>query len=401
MIPTPSRYSRGCRLLGTDNTIVTPTALPCRCAHFLRAATTHIDGGCPRRSRTVGTVSVRPVVLFISVGLITGCTSGRGSSAAQPHHSLPPNCTHIVSRAGNVPSSLDAALPGDILCFSGDDFANTDLVMTKSGTTQAPIRLVSDGGTLRSAHITANYVTIEGFTITDGDGVLLEGGQITARNNRIHDTQQGGIACQCSDSTIESNTITHVATTGIDITGQRITVDANTISGTVPRDEGDADGIRFYGNGHRITDNTIFDISADDSASAPHPDCFQTLDNDEPPTYDVVISDNTCRNVGAQCLIATGDQRGNGDAPPGRPSITFADNTCANNGAQAINLRRWPNAQILRNKFSGPHYIRAVMISQGSTGATVTGNTTTGDRPTVEIDDSSTPGSNIHANTPA
>jgi hypothetical protein len=349
----------------------------------------------------VGTVSVWPVVLFISMGLVTGCTSGQGSSAAQPHHTLPLNCTHTISRAGDVPSSLDAAFPGDTLCFFGDDFTNTNLVMTKSGTTQAPIRLVSDGGTVRSAHITANYVTMEGFTIADGDGVLLEGSHITARNNSIHDTQQGGIACQCSDSTIESNTITHVSTSGIDITGQRITVHANTISGTVPRDEGDADGIRFYGNGHRITGNTIFDISADDSASAPHPDCFQTLDNDEPPTYDVVISDNTCRNVDAQCLIATGDQRGNADAAPGLPSITFADNTCANNGAQAINLRRWPNTRILRNKFSGPHYTRAVMISQGSTGATVTGNTTTGDRPTVEIDDSSTPGSNIHANTPA
>lgn len=371
------------------------------CAFLSCGHNAYTDGGCPMMSRAVGTLSVWPIVLLISAGLITGCTWGRTSSTAQRRHQLPTNCTHTISRASDVPSSLDAARPGDLLCFSGDDFADTELVMIRSGTTQAPIRLASDGGTVRGARITANDVTMEGFTVADGDGVLLEGNQIAVRNNSIHDTQQGGIGCQsCNDSIIESNTVTHVATTGIDITGQRITVDANTISNTVPRDEGDADGIRFYGNGHRITDNTIFDISADDSASAPHPDCFQTLDNDEPPTFDVVISGNTCRNVDAQCLIATGDQRGNSDAPPGIPSITFDNNLCANNGAQAVDLRRWPNVQILRNIFSGPNYTRAVMISQRSTGTTVIGNTTTGNRPTVEIDDSSTPGSNIHANTP-
>lgn len=93
------------------------------------------------------------------------------------------------------------------------------------------------------------------------------GGAVTARarNNTVHDTGQGGITCDpCTDSTIESNTMTHVATNGIEITGTRITVHANTISDTVVAQHGgDADGMRFYGSGHRITDNTISDISAD------------------------------------------------------------------------------------------------------------------------------------------
>ncbi len=64
--------------------------------------------------------------------------------------------------------------------------------------------------------------------------MLLEGTGLTAWNNTVHDTQQGGITCHpCTDSTIESNTMRHVATNGIDITGQRITVHANTISNTV------------------------------------------------------------------------------------------------------------------------------------------------------------------------
>ena len=58
--------------------------------------------------------------------------------------------------------------------------------------------------------------------------------------------------------------MTHVATNCIEITGTRITVHANTISDTVVAQHGgDADGMRFYGSGHRITDNTISDISAD------------------------------------------------------------------------------------------------------------------------------------------
>jgi hypothetical protein len=250
--------------------------------------------------------------------------------------------------------------------------------------------------------IKADYVILEGFTVTGGGGVLLEGTGITARNNIIHDTDQGGITCgRCTDSTIESNTITHVATNGIDITGARITVHANTISNTVVSPHGgDADGMRFYGNGHRITDNTILDISAEEYDSPPHPDCFQTLDNSKPPTFDVLISGNTCRNVDAQCLIATGDQDRNSGAPPGIPSITFIGNRCANNGAQAVNVRRWPNVVIAQNTFFGPNLTRAVLITDDSTGCTVVGNTTTGNRPTVQIDNSSRSRSHIDDNRP-
>jgi len=335
--------------------------------------------------------------------LAAGCTSaGQGPSGAQSRQSLPPGCTHTITRAADVPAVLTAAAPGNTVCFSGGDLAGADVTMTRSGTADAPIRLVADGATVHSVQISADHVVLEGFTVAGGDGVLLKGAGLTARNNTVHDTQQGGITCgPCADSTIESNTMTHVATAGIWITGQRITVHANTISGTVPQGHSDADGMRFFGNGHRITDNTIFDISEEGYDNPPHPDCFQTYDENMPPTFDVVISGNTCRNVGAQCLIATGDQRSNGDAPPGSVSITFVGNTCANNGAQAINLRRWPNVQIRQNTFSGLNVTRAVLIINGSTGCAVIGNTTTGGRPTVDIDNSSQPGSHVQANIPA
>jgi hypothetical protein len=295
---------------------------------------------------------------------------------------------------------LTAVSAGDTVCFSGTDLADAEVALTRSGSLAAPIRLIATGASVRSVQINADYVIMEGFTVADGDGVLLKGTGITARNNTIHDTGRGGIICDpCTEATLESNTITHVATVGIWISGQRATVAANTIR-DIFADHSDADGIRFFGNGHRITDNTITDISARGYATPPHPDCFQTYDKNRPPTFDVVISGNACRNVDAQCLIATGDQSGNSGAPPDAPSIIFENNLCANNGFQAVNLRRWPNVQIIHNGFTGPNMTRAVLIIDGSTGTTVLGNTATDEVPIVDIDGSSRPGSHIDDNTP-
>jgi parallel beta-helix repeat protein len=65
----------------------------------------------------------------------------------------------------------------------------------------------------------------------------------------------------CTDSTITANTVQHVPTVGIYISGERITVTGNTVSDTFAQNDGDADGMRFFGTGHRITNNTIRDIS--------------------------------------------------------------------------------------------------------------------------------------------
>jgi parallel beta helix pectate lyase-like protein len=304
-------------------------------------------------------------------------------------------------QSDDVRPALAAASPGNTLCFTGGNLTDADMTMTRSGTAGSPIRLVADGATVENMLVTADHVLIQGFTVTGGDGILLEGTGITAQHNTIHDTQRTGIACMpCTDSTIASNTVQHASTTGIYITGQRITVSDNMVSATVAHDDGDADGIRFFGTRHRITGNTIRDIFARGYRAPPHPDCFQTYDHNTP-TYDVVISGNTCQNVDAQCLIATDDQPGNNGAPSALPSITFVDNTCAPDGAQAINLRRWPNVVIRQNKFSGPHLERAILIIDGSTGCTVIGNTSAGNGPIVDVDGASRSGFRQSDNSPA
>ncbi len=326
----------------------------------------------------------------------------RSDRSTGPDRDRPAECDHTVTRVDDVPAALDNAPPGSTVCFTGHDLAGAEMTMNRSGTAQSPIRLRSEGATVRSIHITADHVVVEGFTVVGGDGIFLTGDDLTLSHNIVHDTQRGGITCApCENSTIESNTVQHVATAGIWISGQRIAVNHNTVSETVARDNGDADGMRFFGDGHRITDNTITDISANGYANPPHPDCFQTYDNNSVPTFDVLIAGNTCRNVDAQCLIATGDQHGNSAAPTGVPSISFVGNTCASNGAQAVNLRRWPNVEIRDNTISGPNVTRGIIIIDGSTGCVVVGNTTSEDRPTLNIDDSSRPGSHVEHNSPS
>jgi hypothetical protein len=338
----------------------------------------------------------------IAVGLLcaTACSSS-SDQGRQPPQNLPADCTRTITQTDQVSPALDAAAPGNTLCFTGGDLTDADLRMTRSGTAESPITLISDGATVSDVQVSADHVALEGFTVTGGEGVLLSGTGITARHNTIHDTQRGGIAClPCTDSTIAANTVQHVATTGIYITGQRITVSDNVVSETFATDDGDADGVRFFGTGHRITGNTIRDISDQGYRAPPHPDCFQTFDHN-PPTYDVVISQNTCQNVGAQCLIATDDQPGDSGAPRGVPSITFIGNTCAPNGSQAINLRRWAGVEIRQNKFSGPTLQRAILIADGSTGCAVTGNITSGGVPTLDVDGASRPGFRQSGNSPA
>jgi hypothetical protein len=161
----------------------------------------------------------------------------------------------------------------------------------------------------------------------------------------------------------------------------------------VARTQNDADGIRFFGIGHRLIENTIKDIKASGYRDeGPHTDCFQTYDTDNgPPTYDVVIANNVCTNVDVQCLIATIDDRSARHGPRGQTAILFEGNTCAVNGAQAILLRNFSDVLVRGNRFSGPGD-RAVQLDGASNGVAVIDNIVTGRMRPFEIDRQSEPG---------
>lgn len=321
--------------------------------------------------------------------LAGGLLTARVASAEEP-------CTRTINNIDEARAALNAVAPGDMLCFFGSDLANVDLTLTRSGTVKDPINLVSDGHiTVHQLHVLADHVIIQGFTIVGGGELLLAGTGIVAQKNTVHDTQRGGIICaNCTDSIIEANTVLHAAMTGISISGQRITVRENRVSETIAGGDGDVDGVRFFGNGHRIISNSIENITASGSPGAPHPDCFQTFDTGHSATFDVDIVGNACQNVAENCLVATGDESGNSEAPAGAPSITFIGNDCVTNGDQAVNLRRWPNVDVRKNHLFGPNLKRAVLITNGSTHCTVRDNTTRSDVSAVEIDGSSRPGFN-------
>ncbi|MGH3831068.1 MAG: hypothetical protein ACRDRS_11575 [Pseudonocardiaceae bacterium] len=305
-------------------------------------------------------------------------------------------CTRAIRDVPQARAAIIAAAPGDTLCFLGTDLSDVDLTMTRSGTAAAPITLVSDGQTIvHQLHILADHIVIQGFTIAGGGELLLEGTGIRAQKNTVRDTQRGGIICAaCIDSTIESNTVAHVASTGIFVSGQRVTVRENLVLATVPAGGGDADGVRFFGTGHRILSNVIRDIAPSGSPSSAQHNCFRTFDAGHPATFDVEIVGNTCQNISENCLLATGDESGNSEAPVNSRSITFIGNTCASHGDQAVSLRHWPHVDLRKNTFLGPSLKRGIVITAGSTGCTAKDNTTPNGIPPVEIDDSSRPGFN-------
>lgn len=314
--------------------------------------------------------------------------------------SLPNSCRTTVSNPGQAAPALVLAKPGDVVCFTGDRFADHTLDMTTSGTRDEPISLVADGAVMRALRVKADYVVVDGFTFADGDGLNLTGNGLVARNNVVRNATDDGIVCaDCVEATLESNTVWRADGTGIVIDGDRSVVRDNIISDSVMLTSGDADGVRFFGTSLRLTNNTIRDIRTTNypEGHAPHTDCFQTYENDDRPNYDILISGNRCENVDVQCLIATGKDTRNPPLPDWITAIVFENNMCAVSGSQAVLLEGFRNVVVRNNTFSGPLY-RAVFLSRGSINCVVVGNTVQGDIKPFEIDEESSPGFHAEGN---
>ncbi|MGH4026130.1 MAG: right-handed parallel beta-helix repeat-containing protein [Pseudonocardiaceae bacterium] len=346
-------------------------------------------------------LSARSFVVTV-LGLVllaAGCTSGPPEGERPPRQvrPLPADCSAKIVDPGVAMATLAQVLPGEKVCLSGDGLAGAELTVRTSGTPQRPITVVADGAPVRSLNVEADHVIVDGLSLVDGEGLTMKGRGLVARNNMVYNAAADGIVCiGCADSTIESNTVRRADGTGIYFAGERITVQNNTVSESVRKTQGDADGIRFFGPGHRMLGNTIKDLKesgySDDPRGGPHTDCFQTYNTPaNPPTVDVVITDNVCTNVDVQCLIATADRDVHQSAPAGRPSITFERNRCEVNGAQVVLLENFPDVVIRNNTFSGPGY-RAVLVTHDSTGCVVMDNTVTGGLRPYEVDESSRPG---------
>jgi hypothetical protein len=178
------------------------------------------------------------------------------------------------------------------------------------------------------------------------------------------------------------------------VSGANIAVDANMVKNSVRIKANDADGVRFFGNGHRITGNLIADIKDDGyTTEPPHTDCFQTFDNGKKPaTYDVLIRGNTCTNVDHQCLIATAQEASLAGQVGRSTDISFVENTCNVGGSQAVLLRWFPGVEVKRNTFKGSNMSNVIVVQNESTGAWIADNVMDANVSRLAVDASSADG---------
>jgi hypothetical protein len=352
-----------------------------------------------RWSPSLGTAAWTIATLLSTVAL-TGCSAFEDPSPppAVAVPSVAPSlervdCT-VTASGEELPQAVAEAEAGTTLCVDGDGLEEADLVIERSGTEEQPIVLASAGTQVRSIAVQADFVVVQGFSVVDGEGIELRGQGLVIRSNEVRGAAQDGISCGevCADVLIENNAVIGADGSGIIVEGQRITVRGNVVAGSVRREAGDADGVRFFGSDLRLVQNTITDIKDDGYAGEPpHTDCFQTYDNSRLPTVGVVISDNVCRNVDHQCLIATAQESGR-DGKVGRShGIRFTGNECAVNGSQAVLVQWFPEVVVRGNTFEGRND-RAAYFLDGSVDGEFTGNTVPRSVRPYQIDDASRDG---------
>jgi hypothetical protein len=301
------------------------------------------------------------------------------SAAAPSAAGLPTGCTPVPAAdeaAGpSAQASLDAARPGDVVCITADE-PTTRLQATASGTQEAPITIRGIGRpTIAGLAVTADHVVVENLVIGDGApnpdgdaGISLEGAGLVVRSTRVIDPGGAGIACSddpphCNGALITDNEVRGADGTGIIAFGEGIVLSGNDVSGSIREDASDADGIRFFGRDIEIVGNHVHDISDQGYIPAedrPHTDCFQTFDNDRPPTTDVLIHRNTCDRVDHQCLVAEGVTQGRS------ARLTFANNVCRNAGSQGILLRAVDEVTVANNLFLSPIEFHGILADDAS-----------------------------------
>lgn len=247
-----------------------------------------------------------------------------------------------------------------------------------------PITFKAEGSVrTRGFSLRTGYIRVEGFEITNTPniwpgyyGIFLQGDGYQIVDNQIHDTIGDGIffyktSPYANRSLITGNVIYRADGTGITIFGQDNIVERNDISHTLNTSGGDADGIRFFGERHVIRHNYIHDITEDEAPGA-HTDCFQTFDNDHPPTTNTLIEGNQCRNLDHQMVILSAETKRQSSNIRIRNNLfeTPADRLI---NWQLIYVRQVRNVEVIHNTFVRARY-RGLYIGSDATGTIVKNN---------------------------
>jgi hypothetical protein len=350
-------------------------------------------------------LSLRPLAVLIALvcSLATaGCGIGSVSVTPPPPAPVPiprliaapTDCTLSPATSADVDRVLRNASPGQKICLLGRYSPDTELTLTRSGTSSEPIVVESNGAKISGVEIDADHVVVQGFNVWGAGGIVAQGQDIMIRNNDVRDAANDGVVCApCSGAQIVANWVIRADGVGIVISGQNSGVYANEVSRSIRQTAPYADGIGFAGTDLTFQHNYVHDIDATGYPpdQAPHADCFRTTDSPGQAGSGVLLFDNVCANVSGHCLAADGSQRHGASVPDGEPGLRFMDNYCQNSAPQAVQLVAYPDVLVQGNTFSAD-YRTAVLAQQGSTGVTVTDNTLVGTFAAYQVDASSTAG---------
>ena len=209
-----------------------------------------------------------PLALALLLG---ACTANGGSPAAS---SSPPGATgdpadctatatsgdDVARRAGGCGGRLDD------LRHRRRAAATPTSPWGRRGRRTGPSRSLGEGSTpVRAVTVSADHVVVQGFVVVGGEGIELRGAISWCATTRCERADQDGISCEdlCEDAVIEDNTVVGSDGAGIIVRANGSLVRGNSVSGSVRREAGDADGIRFFGTDMQILENTVFDIKDD------------------------------------------------------------------------------------------------------------------------------------------
>jgi parallel beta-helix repeat protein len=287
--------------------------------------------------------------------------------------------TYFVAATGNdsgpgtsgapwktIQKAADVMVAGDT-CTVLPGTYDSRVRVYRSGNSGAPISYNTSGKvTMKGFTISASYINISGFEITntdadwtDGAGInVTSGNTCRIEGNYVYEATCRGIVTSSGSSScmIKNNRLYRNGMLGIEVAGSNHTVEGNEIWGTIqhhpkwPDPPGaDADGMRFFGTGHLISGNYIHDISLKDPLNVdPHIDCFQTWgDYWNQAASNVVFEKNRCVVLESS---ATGN--GHGFMLRGASNLIIRNNVIQSFGGVNTGGGGCSNLTILNNVFA-------------------------------------------------
>lgn len=295
-----------------------------------------INGGDPQFVNAANPLGPDGLAFTLDDGLrpVLGsplCDGGSGGGAIGAYDCYPATtrlvcATEATCGYQTVQACATAAQAGDTCLVSPGTYAeNVNSVLDGSAGARITFRALTTGVVIEGFELTHAYHTIDGFEITgDADGeyaavlIMHTADNTEVLNNNIHDiSSSGGIwvymtGTSCADgTTIRGNSLSYIATAfnnsgWVQTCGTGVLVETNTFSHL---DAGyGQDFIRIWGDGVTVRRNTFIG----GTATANHPDVFQTFSVAGVPAKNVLIEENLIYNLDgaiAFCQL----EAGNGD----------------------------------------------------------------------------------------